>query len=906
VTSSGLPVRGSSPKDHITASNSVRRRSSSLILEHSKIIPRIKLKRESLGWIFLKTVCLAVFLLGAIAITGITQTNFSIEWAYRKGEIPMISCPSVTFQIGPTDVIDGTHCKLYFTTNNPATLKSIDNRIVTTDGGYFGTVVYAVTCEVAAGLVNPSTCKFDGSGDTYPDLNSPCQFSVSPVCDAAGDVTVGRVITLAGMTMMSGILCLVFFLVSVVGWFYQTQTLTPLRQRRLDGSRGPADTSAKEMSKIVDREWSQMDYEQSVVRSSSRQPNSKRSLNTSPKGFPSLVAETGNLKSSQSLSGPRELFMSINWRNKVVKCLGSEAKARRRVALTLVKIRTCSIVGFIFFALFVGVAQLVLFALPLNYNSSTPRSVFSVLIYNQNLIRQAATSSITWIDFCAVGDLVLESIGLFCSWLFVIQWPKLPVKVPHLVKIRNGIRRGVDTDFGQAAADGAIYSESICAVILARENCSSESRRQSLVKRIQNLLTMFPPDSIFVVDSNPHSSVPVDNTWLTVNSISPLIRYCFVPDCDSKVFALYWFNTVWLPFLARSGHSQAFTHLLVLSSPDDESPLPNIPMDVAIPRENIALNMDNLRALHMPITAVSSSPSSCFLVPCQDFDFKLRAIRRITESKMGSCMEAEILTSTVWERDALYVATKSNRTTDNSPLQQLKTSLEVIKLRGRSHIKSNPYSFVQVTVPCSFSGLVSYRLRTGYAGEVIKAGVALVELLSVFSLCSTFSWAIKPFLLLGTLVPSLCQLVRPFVIGTLIFRDPISIACLFVGAGVLIMGQEILLLIIFSSRPDLRQKWSLAPVILYPFYRFLICWIIELPALFDYILGGCVRDSTLRPEKRFKELHDAPACPPSPIVNWFTVWKTEDDMATETGDNEDSVIDEDSLFSGFSPSRRRL
>jgi hypothetical protein len=554
----------------------------------------------------------------------------------------------------------------------------------------------------------------------------------------------------------------------------------------------------------------------------------------------------------------------------------------------------------VYFGIVVGINVLLLFALPKVYSNRTVRSFSSVLFFNSDLMSSVIRSGTTWVDFLAVADLIVEVFMLLIYSITVLQWPQLQVKISHIVRTRNGIRRGVETDFSQAAADGAIYADTICAVILCRESCTSESRRQSLIKRIQNLLTIFPPDSIFIVDSNGSSVVPVDNTWQTVTSISPLIKYCFVPETESKLMALNWFNSVWLPFLCRSGQSQPFSHFLIISALCDDSPLPAVPLDISIPRENISLNIDSLRAMHLPITAVpcSSSNQSCMIVPCQDLDLKFKAIQRLAESKIGTCSETE-LTVAVWERDALYNAmTHSVANNIANTNEQMRTGLSVVKMRGRNHIGSNPFTFVPVAVPTGFSDFVNSYIHND-AGSASKIGQAIQELVSVFSLCNVYSLSLKPVLLLGIVIGGIIQLMRPFIIASLVFRDCISIGVLAAVAVGILFLKEFILFLVYSGRPDLRQKWTTAPILLYPLYRFIMSWIIQVPAIYEYILGGCVSNTSLKPKKRAQELFDMPACPPSHVVNWYTVWRAHTDGFYDGHISKSGMIDEEELSTGF-------
>ena len=861
------------------------RRRGSIRRESSRVIPRIKLRSRSLWNTVWKSAGLCLFMAAAVFVAATSLTGMSLNWLFSSGSIPIWMCPSEVILVGANEVVDGTFCKILITAESPQVMSQVAPGVMLDSAYYFGHAVIESACQSAPTLIDPRICTPRSWSDSHPSLVSACQYNVSPVCDAEGLVSVGKVIGLRGILIASLLIISVYATVSFACAIKEKAELVPNRQRRLDQSRVSADASAREMAREVEEEWDQ-----------------RRSAEKSQ--FPSLVAETGTLR--KMTTSRKDMFSSENWKLKVLKSIGPEARARRRVSLLLQKIRTGLAVFLIFLALTIAVMQLVLFVSPNNYYSRTVRSLFSVIAFDSSLLISALESPVVWIDFLSVADLAIELLFvLFCGAL-VVQWPQIPLKVPHLIKTRNAIRKGVETDFIQAADDGAIYSDSIAAVLVCRESCSSESKRLSFTKRLQTLLTMFPPESIFVVDSNPHSVSPVDSTWETVNGVSRLIRYCFVPDCDSKIFSLHWFNLVWLPFLTRTKSASPFSHFFVLMSPDEESPLPAVPLDLTIPRDSLILNSDNLRAIHYPVSAFSAGKST-FFVPWQDIEFKLKAVNQLAETKLGSATELE-LTVAVWEREALVRALEGAATKDLSPLQQLESSLAIIKLRGRNHIKSNPFAFVQTSVPARFTDLVSFQMRNNHAGEITRALAACVEIFSPMSLCNSTSWSIKIILLLKTIAVGLCQIIRPFVIASLVFRDPLAIAALAAIAAILIWLVEIILIFVFSNRSDLRAKWSLVPLSTYPLYRFFKCWLIEIPILFEYIMGGCVQNATLKPVKRFRELQDAPACPPDPIVNWFTVWKVhqDDDALTDVGiqlENGKNMDDSLSSLGGFSSPR---
>ena len=823
----------------------------------------------------------AVFLCSAVTITALSQTHLSVNWFFADGQYPLISCPSSHVMIGYNEDVDGPFCKLFMSFANPSALIQDANiAIFVSDGELQGSGVYDFSCGSTATMI--SQCRMLGWADSYPSPpTTGCVYNAAPVCDSAGNVYVGQIVNLRGLFLGSGLIAVIYFFMTALVLLNLRTALIPMRQRRIDAARNFADASAKEMTKIVEREWNQFEFDHSVAKRRPSRPS-----------FPSLVAETGHLRGGPP-SGPRDLFGSEQWRVRVRKSLGQEARARRHVSTAQMKIQFGLVNFFVYFGFFVGVTQIILISLPDVYSKATVRGVISVLLFQVELLSAIFTAGTTWIDFIVICDTLVSLLLLAVSVGGIVQWPALQVKVPHMVKIRTGIRRGVETDFAQAAADGAIYAETVCAVVVCRESCSSEARRQTLVKRLQNLLTMFPPDSIFLVDSHPKSVVPVDPTWQIGHSVSPAIKYCFVPDCESRGFAVHWFNAVWLPFLARSGQAQAFTHILLLGAVDDEGSLPQVPLDISIPRENLFVNMDNLRALHLPVGAMSSS-TSCCLVPCQDLEMKHRALLQLAQSRIGSATEVETVAG-IWERDALFHSLSQA----NGASASLAGGLSVVKLRGRNHVGSMPHTFVSVSVPLSFTDLATQKILTQTSIQVTRMGVALRELFSVFSLCNLISWSAKPWLLLGTVVGGFVEMARPLVVATLIFRDPLSIAGLAVIACILLLSQEILLLLVFANRPDLRAKWTLAPILLFPVYRCVVTWFVDLAALFDFILGGSVRTLTLRPDKRAKELNDIPACPPFYVVNWFSVWVTEEEDGESTKEPSKALQEEDEDSADF-------
>ena len=850
--------------------------------------------------VFLRTMAVAIFLLSSLSIAALTQTNLTLNWLYADGTWPLLSCPSYDIIVGYNMDVDGPFCELFMSFANPSALSNdLPVHVVVSEGQLFGNGIYSMPCSYVPQVVG-SACTLNSWEDGYTGTPSAgCLYNVLPLCDATGTVTVGQILNIRGIFIGCVWIILVYAIVSLNVQIKLCRTIVPNHQRRLDASRNYAEVSAQEMTKLVDNEWSE---------------HSRKNLTRKSPSRISPVAESGSFSTSKTppaILSVGDLFNSDQWKHKLGKSLGAEAQTRRRVSTAQMKIQYGVLIFFLYFGVILGVMELVLFALPNVYSVQTVRSALSVILFQNELKSEIWTSGAVWLDFVVLVETLISVLLIIVSSLCFAQWPSLQVKVPHIMKIRLGIRRGIDTDFSQAAADGAIYTETICAVVACRESCSSEARRQQFVKRLLHLLTMFPPDSIFLVDSHPKSLVPVDPTWQVAHSVSPGIRYCFVPDCDSKSFAVHWFNSVWLPYLSRVGHCQSFTHFLLMgitsNSEISSSAIPLIPLDISIPRENLAINADNLRAVHVPICASGNGG----LVACQDLDMKARSVVRLGESIVGSSLEVEQIVG-IWERDALFGALGKIGISGQAN-GQMKQGLSVVKLRGRNHIGSMPHTFVGVGVPTSVNDLIVGKILSGHAaGEASRIGIAVCEIFSVFSLCNIFSWLAKPTLLLTTIVGGFIQLIRPFVVATLIFRDVFALATLAVVAVVLIYVHETVLLLVFASRPDLRTKWTVLPILVYPMYRAMVCWIIEIAGIYDFILGGCVRNLTIQPNKRAKELGDVPACPPFPIVNWFTVWKPRHippmptKLPTYNEEDELSNYDDSSSIGASSPRHGRF
>ena len=396
--------------------------------------------------VLLKTIGLCIFLTGSLMIATLTQTRFSFNWIYTRGTVPLISCPSSSFLLGAPKNVDGPFCKIHFSYADPTRVYQ-DNagRIVNVmdNGQMSGIGIYDFPCSVTVNLIDTSKCTLASWSDKYPPPPPlGCAFNAAPVCDFDGNVTVGQIINIRGLLVACAGIAILYLFATLVALIHTRGTILVNRQRRLDQSRSLGDSSAKDMAKIIDREWSQM-AEEAMSSSRSRKLSGGRPGSTSSRQFPALVAETGNLRSTNSNNpnnagvvtypNPRDFFDSDTWRNRVLKFLGPDAKARRRVSLIQYKLQVGIGVLLVYFGIAVGINALILFALPKVYSTSTARSFVSVLLFDPSLLSYSLTVGSTWLDFMVLADMLVELLFLLISTGVVVQWPQLQVKIPHIV-----------------------------------------------------------------------------------------------------------------------------------------------------------------------------------------------------------------------------------------------------------------------------------------------------------------------------------------------------------------------------------------------------------------------------------------------------------------------------------------
>jgi hypothetical protein len=221
-------------------------------------------------------------------------------------------------------------------------------------------------------------------------------------------------------------------------------------------------------------------------------------------------------------------------------------------------------------------------------------------------------------------------------------------------------------------------------MIACHQSTITAEKSATFSNTLRAALIIFPPAHIFICD-NGNSASPSDDTQLIAQSVHPDINYLYVPE-GNKTFAFYWCNRYWIPFLTRNGIVPNFTYALII---DDDVPLPP---DLHIPHEHLRQNTE-IKAVHFPITAISSDPSPGMLVRCQDMEYKLAAVHKQFQSMMSRCMSCHGAVA-LWERKAMEEVFFSHDTVFHG--EDLMMGLCLLKKRDDSRIISAAQSIVSL------------------------------------------------------------------------------------------------------------------------------------------------------------------------------------------------------------------
>ena len=503
------------------------------------------------------------------------------------------------------------------------------------------------------------------------------------------------------------------------------------------------------------------------------------------------------------------------------------------------------------------------------------------------------------LDVVIFLDILLD-FGLFLIAAFSIAWPKPPIFATHLQRKLDKLMNTPNRAHSQASrepseismwtpkspispvkgreddllSENSIISGSedtkslsfvlkqslsldCCLMIACHESTISESKSKNFAATLRAALLIFPPAHVFVCD-NGASMTPVDDTEYVTRQVHADINYVYIPE-GNKTFAFYWVNRHWIPFLEKAEQVALFRYAVMI---DDDVPLPP---DLHIPHEHLRQHPE-IKAVHFPITATSPDRRPGLLVKCQDVEYKLAGLHKQLQSKMSRCLSCHGAIA-LWERDAMDKVFFEHDTVFHG--EDMYMGLCLLRQRDDSRIISSPQTVVPTYAPESWGVLFRQRVKSWELTSHRKTLTYLKEFLSPRSFCHVPSLVLKPYFLQELLAITLDWL-RVYLFCGLLLRDWLGLLIMTAFFVSLMYLQVVLFsFLVLRSRKDLRP--SLGTAIAFPIYRlaglvFRICALCHNLLVYSFDRGG------VKIGRREDEIKDIPPVPPSPHVDWFTVW----------------------------------
>ncbi|KAF4651526.1 hypothetical protein FOL46_000273 [Perkinsus olseni] len=508
-----------------------------------------------------------------------------------------------------------------------------------------------------------------------------------------------------------------------------------------------------------------------------------------------------------------------------------------------------------------------------------------------------ATSVLDWLIFL---DVLLD-IFLFGCAMFVVKWPKKPVFAEHMQEeLKASIPKAIeeeeddddddekrplaqlqqqqqqeeeedDDDMTPRSMMTAPSDESetvdfvlsqgmtrdVCLLIACHQSTMTEERYETFTATLRAALMVFPPSHIFVCD-NGVSPVPVDDNQWATQQVHPDINYLYVPE-GNKTFAFYWCNKYWIPYLVQNGRVTDFKYAVII---DDDVPLPP---DLHIPHQLLDQN-PNIKAVHFPITAATPDGKPNLLVQCQDIEYKIAGLHKLFQATLArslSCHGAVAL----WDRETLDEIFYEHDTVFNG--EDMYMGLSLLRKRDDSKIISSAQAIVPTYAPDNWGMLFRQRVKSWDVTSHKKTFTYIWEIINPRSWCHLASWVLKPYFL-QELLTIVLDWLRTFLLCGLIIRDWVSFLFMFVIFTGLIYVMVVLFeIVVLRDRHDLRS--SFCACLTFPWYR-LSSLVFRVGALLQNLLVYSHVRKGIKIRVREDEIRDIPPCPPSPDVDWFTVW----------------------------------
>ncbi|KAF4742132.1 hypothetical protein FOZ62_014381 [Perkinsus olseni] len=622
---------------------------------------------------------------------------------------------------------------------------------------------------------------------------------------------------------------------------------------------------------------------------------------SSTSGDPPPLVESNGMKSRYYSRDPRKRFQSAAWLRSLSQYKQLSSSKRHRFN-SRAWTRTITLDAF-FYLLITFSQWFIIYFSPHQktvHPTYTDALVAVIEIWN-------ATSFLEWMIFI---DVLLDFCLFLCA-VFVVKWPTKPV---YAERVKDSLHKltvhgdsddayhrptrhedaQVDSSFSSSYSyDGYEYdddddissvdtgsakfimdqtmTQDVCLMIACHQSVMTEERYETFTGTLRSALQVFPPSHIFVCD-NGRTYTPFDDTQWAAQQVHPDINYLYVPE-GNKTFAFYWCNKYWIPYLARQGRVADFRYAVII---DDDVPLPP---DLHIPYQMLDQN-PNIKAVHFPITAATPDGSMNQLVQCQDIEYKLAGLHKLFQSTLSSSLSCHGAVA-LWDRQTLDEIFYEHDTVFNG--EDMYMGLSLLRRRDSSRIYSCAADVVPTYAPDNWGMLFRQRVKSWDVTSHKKTFTYIWEIINPRSWCHGPSWVLKPYFI-QELLTIILDWLRVFLLAGLLVRDWVSLV-LMAAVFTLLLYVMVLLFeyIVLRDRRDLRS--SPLTIVLFPWYR-LSALFFRMGALCQNIFTYSKDRKGIKIRVREDEIRDIPPCPPSPDVDWFTVWTGDDDQQQQQEQGE--------------------
>ena len=799
--------------------------------------------------ILLKSLMAIALLLGGLVLATVIRTG-GLDWVYSPSTTssPLISCPSTTELFGSQSVLDGSACELRFAFSSfssfdlsvrsafqPNNMR-VSGNLQCFQGASYTDCTANSPCKVAcysstscSVSIGSGSCTSNGFvwGSMYPDYSSvvpsSCSQTISlsgtaypvfeaglsaePLCGPDLELTPGMILTIRGVLVAISLVGVLTMLALCV-----KARIAPQSHAKVTNQKGMmiGKASANELRSTVESKW---DAE---------------------------AAAAGDSKH------PAKYFAASSWKYRVRVMHAMLRKRNSKLRKSHVFKATITSLTLLTLSMLFSLLLLTVLpgAYPFNvYVSSltdVPASNVSSL-FSPLYTGMASIASGVWIDGLVVADVIVELILVLVATIAGLRWQSLPS----------------ERELARLAQIGA--SEEACLVLLVSAGTCLRTRgKDKLVAAIETGLKRMKMGAVFVVDMGT-GNAPLDDTWKVAEAAAGgepgMVHYVYLPD-NNKRLGEYWLSEIWIPYMNKSGRiGRLFRQMMVvdLDSIDDGSRV----MEVGTLNKLLMVADGNIED-HSGTVVLLPVKSS---VPGWTGKWETNRLQREYYMRMMEVCVSGGLVSTLSPSENLNIVDR--RTLEVlAPSDPTQLALAAIKRRGKVQIAA-PSELDDVAVKNTL-----YQLYAGQSRSLANALSLMKELLlSPSSFAHGQSILLKLFILMGPILSITCTILRPFILGSLLFRDPVCVVCLFLVYWI----TSVLTGSLYAL--NRQRNISFGSVATYPIYQF-YSGLIGVGLVVGGATYGRLQDDIARPSVgSHKELYP---CLPHPDVDWFTCWKTSD------------------------------